>query len=294
MRPQGGKRARPGSPLRRKPAIRARTPTRHRRMPRRRMSGPIVTAAPPDKAIAVKGTHPGLKTSAKTKINADDRIAPSSDGAISQVLKRRSKATFPPQSPGESPVAPRLVSSELAASKHIYGAVVASHRICANRRACLRALAVSLGIRSGFWCPWSHCGPCLMARRLVEQTENFNPLCPVSDATDSAVTRLVSVFSFPNPPVLDLERGRVSRRDEPGFPAGVRPVENNWFHARYRACRGQDFGACPSRRSRHRQIGRCSGCDLRRGRSQREPTMVTLIAVALIALIASAFGAVFG
>ena len=63
-----------------------------------------------------------------------------------------------------------------------------------------------------------------MARRLVEQRENFNPLCPVSDATDSAVTRLVSVFSFPNPPVLDLERGRVSRRDEPGFPAGVRPV----------------------------------------------------------------------
>jgi hypothetical protein len=199
MRPQGGKRARPGSPLRRKPAIRARTPTRHRRMPRRRMSGPIVTAAPPDKAIAVKGTHPGLKTSAKTKINADDRIAPSSDGTISQVLKRRSKATFPPQSPGESPVAPRLVPSELAASKHIYGAVAASHRICANRRACLRALAVSLGIRSGFWCPWSHCGPCLMARRLVEQAENFNPLCPVSDATDSAVTRLASVFFIPEP-----------------------------------------------------------------------------------------------
>jgi hypothetical protein len=63
--------------------------------------------------------------------------------------------------------------------------------------------------------------------------------------------------------VLDLERGRVSRRDEPGFPAGLCAIGAYRRDAPGRASRGQDFGACPPRRGRHRQIGRCSGGDLR-------------------------------
>jgi hypothetical protein len=51
------------------------------------MSGPIGTAVRPDKAIAVIGTHPRLRTSAKTKVNADDVIDPSSDGSILHLLE---------------------------------------------------------------------------------------------------------------------------------------------------------------------------------------------------------------